>query len=60
MLTVGMVGDTATETYCAAPVDGCHGRTLIKYWLIIILFKSASSEARHMPESHKQTMDFCK
>lgn len=60
MPAVGMGGDTATETSRVAAVDRCDGRALIKHRLIILLFRSTSCGEKHMPESHKQTIDFLK
>lgn len=58
--TEGMVGDIAPETDYVALVDRCDYKALIKNWLTILLFTSASCKEKHMPENHKKTIDFCK
>lgn len=60
MPTVGMFGDAATETSHVVPVDRRDGGALIKDWLIVILFTSASYNEKHMSEGHTQNIDFWK
>jgi len=59
-LGVGMTGDRATETSHAAPADKCDGRALIKHWLVVMLFNSASYDEKCMSEGQTQNIDYWK